>query len=48
LKKLPCLFISGTLDIVVPHKQTVQVYEKYPGRKEMKAFIGGHNGSRHD
>lgn len=44
--RVPACFISGTMDVIVPHEQTLALYNKFKGPKSMKAIIAGHNGFR--
>ena len=46
ISKTPTFFIHAMNDELIPYKHTIQIYEKYGGRKSINIVEGKHNTQR--
>jgi len=44
--RIPAIFAHGAEDTLIPPHHSVDLYEKYPGMKDLLVFPGGHNSVR--
>lgn len=44
--KVPAFFLHGTEDKIIPPSHSEDLYEAYPGEKELILFESGHNEAR--
>jgi fermentation-respiration switch protein FrsA (DUF1100 family) len=46
ISKAPTFFIHAMKDELIPYKHTIQLYEKYGGKKSINIVEGNHNSLR--